>query len=109
MDLNKYQKLARKTANYPNAGKNLTYPTIGLCGECGEVADKVKKIFRDCDNKVSSKNREAIGKELGDVLWYLSNISSELNFSLNDIAKINLEKIKSRIRRDKVNGSGDNR
>ncbi len=109
MHLNKYQKLARKTASYPNVGKNLTYPTMGLCGESGEVAEKVKKIFRDCEGKVSPDTRDAIGKEMGDVLWYLANLCSELNFEMDEVAKINLEKIKSRVKRNKVKGNGDNR
>ena len=109
MRLNRYQKLARSSASYPNVGKNLSYPTMGLCGESGEVAEKVKKIFRDCKGKVIPEAREAIGKELGDVLWYLSNLCSELNFELDEVAKINLEKITSRIKRNKVNGTGDNR
>ena len=109
MDLNTYQKKARKTASYPHIGKNLSYLTMGLCGESGEVAEKIKKVFRDHGGKVSTKMRKDVSKELGDTLWYLANLCSELKLDFDDIAKENLEKIRSRVKRNKVNGSGDNR
>ena len=109
MELNKYQKLARKTACYPYLGKNLTYLTLGLCGESGEIAEKVKKIFRDSNGKINDEIRKAIELEIGDVLWYLSNMCSELKLDLDDVAKINLKKIKSRVKRNNIKGNGDNR
>lgn len=109
MDFNTYQKLARTTAVYPNLGKNLYYPTLGLCGEAGEVAEKVKKIMRDQEGIVVERNKEEIKKELGDVLWYISNSCSELNLTLEEVAQANVDKLFSRKDRNKIHGEGDNR
>ena len=105
----KYQVEARKTAVYPNLGRNLWYPALGLAGEAGEVADKVKKIYRDYNGFTSHLNRIGICKELGDVLWYVANIATELHVNLSDIAKENLIKLQDRTARDKVHGEGDER
>ena len=109
MDFKTYQKIARETAQYPNLGSNYIYPTLGLVGEAGEVAEKVKKIIRDKKGKLDNESKIAIKKELGDVLWYLSNISTELKFDLEDVAILNLEKLKSRAAKGKISGSGDDR
>ncbi len=109
MEFDLYQIKARETALYPNLGSNNIYPTLGLVGEAGEVAEKVKKVIRDKDGKFDIESKEAIKKELGDVLWYLSNLCTELNFSLNDVALLNLEKLKLRASKGKISGSGDNR
>jgi NTP pyrophosphatase (non-canonical NTP hydrolase) len=109
MTFNEYQKEARKTAIYPNIGDNLVYPTLGLVGEAGEIAEKIKKIIRDNDGIVSEEKRGEIAKELGDVLWYLSQLANEMGFGLNEIAEINIKKLKSRAERGKLGGSGDNR
>ena len=109
MEFDLYQTKARETALYPNLGSNNIYPTLGLVGEAGEVAEKVKKVLRDKDGKFDIESKEAIKKELGDVLWYLSNLCTELNFSLNDVALLNLEKLKLRASKGKISGSGDNR
>lgn len=109
MNFNEYQIEARKTALYPNIEKNLWYPTLGLCGECGEVAEKIKKIFRDTNGLVTQEKKNEIQKELGDVLWYLSNLSSELEISLDNVAQTNIEKLKKRQNNNKLHGSGDNR
>ena len=104
-DFDKYQHEARMTAIYPNLGKNLWYPALGLAGEAGEVANKVKKIYRD----KSYRSVESISEELGDVLWYVAAIASELDASLSSIAEENLAKLQSRADRDKVHGEGDER
>ena len=109
MDFETYQKKARETAKYPNLGSNNIYPTLGLVGEAGEVAEKVKKVLRDKNGFFDEESKNAIKKELGDVLWYISNLCTELNFNLNDVAKLNLEKLKSRTARGKISGSGDDR
>ena len=109
MDFNKYQKLARKTAIYPNMGNNLSYPTLGLCGETGEVAEKVKKFFRDSESKMTLDLRDNLVKEMGDVLWYLSAMASELKVDFSEVAKANVEKLAKRERENKLHGSGDNR
>ncbi|MEK7181019.1 MAG: nucleoside triphosphate pyrophosphohydrolase family protein [Patescibacteria group bacterium] len=109
MNFKEYQEKSRKTAIYPNSGNNFIYPTLGLSGEAGEVAEKIKKVLRDNDGKVTEEKRTEIEKELGDVLWYLSQIASELNLSLEEVAEKNIEKLYSRMERGKLSGSGDNR
>lgn len=109
MDFKEYQKKSRKTAIYPNKGKNYIYPTLGLAGEAGEVAEKIKKVIRDKSGIIDKETKEEIKKELGDVLWYVSQIASELKIPLNDIAEKNIEKLFSRLKRGKIKGSGDNR
>ena len=109
MDFKTYQKKARETAQYPNLGSNNIYPTLGLVGEAGEVAEKVKKIIRDNNGIFDDKSKVGIKKELGDVLWYISNLCSELNFDLDDVASLNLEKLKKRSIKGRISGSGDNR
>lgn len=109
MEFNDYQKEARKTAMYPNLGGNFIYPTLGLAGEAGEVAEKIKKVIRDANGVVSEEKKEELSKELGDVLWYVANLAEELSLRLDDIAKRNLEKLKSRQERGKLKGDGDNR
>lgn len=109
MDFKEYQKKAKKTALYPKIGENFVYPTLGLVGEAGEIAEKVKKIFRDKNGKVDAENKKMIEKELGDVLWYISQLASELELSLDDVAKNNIEKLYSRLERGKLHGDGDNR
>ena len=109
MELNHYQRESRKTALYPDVGCNAIYPTLGLVGEAGEVADKVKKILRDRKGVFDKHSKDAIKYELGDVLWYLSQLTSELGFELDDVASANLKKLESRKNRGKIQGSGDNR
>jgi NTP pyrophosphatase (non-canonical NTP hydrolase) len=105
----KYGKWARGTAIYPSKGKNFVYPTLGLCGETGEVSEKVKKILRDKEGVLKKKDREELKKELGDVLWYLANLASELGLSLEEIALGDISKLSSREKRGKLQGEGDNR
>ncbi|AAP99968.1 MULTISPECIES: nucleoside triphosphate pyrophosphohydrolase family protein [Prochlorococcus] len=109
MDLNQYQDKSRDTARYPNVGNNVIYPTLGLAGESGEVADKVKKVLRDKEGLFDEDEKQQIKMELGDVLWYVAQLSTELGFELNDVASSNLEKLSSRSIRGKLSGSGDNR
>ncbi len=109
MTFKEYQKLSRKTAIYPDQGYNFVYPTLGLAGEAGEVAEKIKKILRDDKGLVNDFKKKEISKELGDVLWYVSQVATELDLSLEDIALLNLQKLKSRQKKNKLSGSGDNR
>ena len=109
MDFKTYQKLARLTAQYPNLGSNNIYPTLGLVGEAGEVAEKVKKVIRDKKGIFDEESKMGIKKELGDVLWYLSNLCDEFDFTLEDVALHNLEKLKLRAAKGKISGSGDDR
>ena len=109
MNFKTYQKKARVTAQYPNLGSNNIYPTLGLVGEAGEVAEKVKKVIRDKNGIFDEESKKSIKKELGDVLWYLSNLCNEFGFSLDDVALQNIEKLKLRSARGKISGSGDDR
>ena len=109
MDLRTYQSRARETARYPDAGSNPIYPTLGLCGEAGEVADKVKKVLRDQNGEFSPEVAQALMLELGDVLWYVAQLASELGFELDQIAEANLQKLASRAARNVISGSGDHR
>jgi NTP pyrophosphatase (non-canonical NTP hydrolase) len=109
MRLSEYQALSRATAVYPDAGDNLLYPTLGLCGEAGEVAEKVKKMIRDDGSVLSPERRAALGKELGDVLWYVAQLATEAGLELDGVAQDNLDKLLSRRRRSMLLGSGDDR
>ena len=109
MTFEEYQKLSRKTAIYPDKGNNFIYPTLGLTGEAGEVAEKIKKVLRDDKGIIDDSRKQEIKKELGDVLWYLSQIATELHLSLNDVADSNIKKVNSRQERNKISGEGDNR
>lgn len=108
MQLSEYQALSRRTAQYPRQAW-LAYPALGLAGEAGEVAEHAKKAIRDDDGTVSDERREAMAKELGDVLWYVAQIATELGLDLDQIAEGNLEKLLSRQRRGVLSGSGDDR
>lgn len=109
MKLNDYQKKAEKTAIYPAQGMNYSYPALGLVGEAGEVAEKIKKVIRDKDGVLDANDKGEIAKELGDVLWYIAILASEMGVSLNTVATMNLKKLQSRKERGKLGGSGDNR
>jgi NTP pyrophosphatase (non-canonical NTP hydrolase) len=109
MTFDEYQAGAMSTAVYPRIGDNLTYPVLGLCGEAGEIAEKVKKIHRDDGGVIHPRKRDELAKELGDQLWYLAAVASELELRLEDIAEANLEKLASRASRGVLHGSGDNR
>ena len=106
MNFNDYQKIARSTAVYPEEYK-VIYPTLGLCGEAGEVAEKVKKIVRGDDrlNNVTS----SIVMELGDVLWYVSALADDLGITLEQVAQWNVDKLQRRMQLNKIKGDGDNR
>jgi len=107
VDLQAYQAAAARTARYPDVGSNPIYPTLGLCGEAGEVAEKVKKVLRDEGGQFSAESRGALALELGDVLWYLARLASELDLDLGAIAETNLAKLASRAERNVIAGSGD--
>jgi NTP pyrophosphatase (non-canonical NTP hydrolase) len=109
MNFNEYQIQSRKTAKYPSIGHAVVYPTLGLTNEAGEVAGKIKKIFRDKSGVISAEDRQALAGELGDVLWYLAQVCTELEISLEDVAEHNLDKLFSRLERGKIGGDGDNR
>lgn len=109
MTFNEYQEKARVTARYPKIGAGFVYPALGLAGETGEVLEKVKKIMRDENGVVSEEKKREIIKELGDVLWYVSQIAFELGASLEEVATANVSKLADRDKRNAIKGSGDNR
>lgn len=109
MTFDEYQKKSRQTALYPKAGNNYIYPTLGLAGEAGEVANKIKKIERDHGGVLNEDAREAIIQELGDVLWYIAQLASELKIPLDEVAEKNLKKLFARLEHGKISGAGDQR
>ncbi len=109
MNFTEYQTKSRATAKYPVIGHGVIYPTLGLTNEAGEVAGKIKKVFRDKDGVISDETREALKAKLGDVLWYLAQVCTELNLSLDEVAETNLAKLLDRQARGKIHGDGDNR
>jgi NTP pyrophosphatase (non-canonical NTP hydrolase) len=107
-DLDMYQKVAITTAIYPRE-QAIIYPTLGLTGEAGEVANKVKKIIRDGSDSKDEKLVSEIKSEIGDCLWYIAVLASDFDIKLSDIASTNLEKLANRKKNGTIHGSGDNR
>jgi NTP pyrophosphatase (non-canonical NTP hydrolase) len=108
MELSDYQRRSRRTAEYPREAW-LVYPALGLAGEAGEVAEHAKKVIRDDGGTVGEARRAAMAKELGDVLWYVAQLATELGLELDEVAAQNLEKLLSRQQRGVLSGSGDDR
>lgn len=108
-----YQEQAAEFARYPEASWGtpaaIAYASLGLAGEAGEVANKVKKILRDKGGVWTTEDRDKIGKELGDVLWYLAALADEFALHLDDVAAGNLKKLSGRQDRGTIQGSGDDR
>lgn len=113
MNFAEYQKESRKTAIYPNAGENFVYPTLGLAGETGEVVEKIKKMMRNDGvvntEAVSEDKKTELTKEIGDVLWYVAQLCTELDIEMDDCAQMNIEKLQSRQQRGVLHSAGDNR
>lgn len=107
-DLDMYQKVALTTAIYPRE-QAIIYPTLGLTGEAGEVANKVKKIIRDGSNSKDEKLVSEIKSEIGDCLWYIAVLANDFNIKLSDIASTNLIKLENRKEKGTIRGSGDQR
>ena len=109
MNLNDYQKQAMTTATYKDDTTGLMCSVLGLNGEAGEVAEKLKKIIRDKSYVITEIDKAMIAKELGDVLWYVASLSDLLGFSLDSVAQLNLSKLADRYERGVIKGSGDER
>ena len=107
-DLDMYQQVAKTTAIYPRE-QAIIYPTLGLTGEAGEVANKVKKIIRDGSNSKDEKLVSEIKAEIGDCLWYISVLADDIGCKLSDIANANLVKLANRKEKGTIHGSGDKR
>lgn len=112
MEMDKYQEQAKKYDTFEKCSLlevGFLEKVLGLTGEAGETADKIKKIIRDKGGDLSEEDRLGVAKELGDTLWYLSAIARYLDLPLSEVATINLEKLEDRYQRNKIHGSGDNR
>lgn len=110
MTFDEYQEKALTTViTSTDDFKDTLHWVLGINGEAGEVAEKVKKIIRDKQGDISEEDKRELAKELGDVLWYLAVFANQLGFSLDSVATDNLEKLQSRKQRGKLTGSGDNR
>ena len=108
MNFKDYQKEAVETAIY-GAGNSIVYPALGLANEAGEVLGKIKKVLRDKEGVFTKETNDAIGAEIGDVLWYIAALCRDLNIELEDVAFNNIQKLKDRQERGVIQGSGDNR
>lgn len=108
LTFNDYKQQAVTTKVYPE-GLAIPYVTLGLVGEAGEVAEKIKKVLRDNNGVITEEKRVELGKEIGDVLWYCAALADELQLDLNQIAQDNINKLQSRKERGVLKGSGDNR
>ena len=114
MTFEMYQEAAWETASYPLKGSNLVYPGLGLAGESGEAADKIKKWWRNTgifptNTSLTPEQKTELIKELGDALWYIAAIASELNVPLEVVAIENIKKLRDRQERGVVKSEGDNR
>ncbi len=105
--LNDYQEQAAETAFY-RAG-DIAYVVLGLCAESGELANHYKKVLRDSGGRMNAVRHGKMVDELGDVLWYVSQLAGELGVSMAELASANLQKLDSRSKRGCLSGSGDNR
>lgn len=108
MHFDQYQKWTLRTAQYPVEIANI-YTALGLAGECGEVCEKIKKVYRDNNGVVTSEVWNSLLLECGDVLWYLARLTDELGMSLDLVARKNVEKLTKRLDEDKICGDGDDR
>lgn len=110
MTFEEYQKQALTTViSADDEFRDLLHWVLGVNGEAGELAEKVKKIIRDKGGRVSQQDKEELAKEIGDVLWYLAVFANDLGYKFEDIARANLDKLQSRKQRGALQGSGDNR
>lgn len=108
MEFKEYSEIIKQTAVYPKE-IGLIYCTLGMCGESGEVAEKAKKIYRDNNGVISEETRRLLLKELGDVLWYITAASNELGSSLEEVARMNFDKLVARRQTNTLHGNGDDR
>jgi len=111
MYFKEYQTLAARTGYDESAERNfvLMIYSMGLAGESGEVIEKLKKAMRDRGGELTEDDRQSLKKELGDVLWYLSELARKIGLSLEEVAALNIEKLASRLERGTLHGAGDNR
>lgn len=109
MTLNDYQQAALRTAVYPNIGSNLNYAVLGLVGECGEIANKLKKVHRDDGGILTDARRDQLADEISDVCWYVAAVAMELGMDLETVAQRGLAKLAARAAAGTLHGQGDGR
>lgn len=106
--IKEYNEFISKTKFYPKR-RNIEYPAWGICGEAGEVAEKIKKTIRDNNEVFDDERKKAILKELGDVLWYVVATAQDMDYDFEDIIHANMTKVTKRIETNTQHGEGDNR
>ena len=109
MGFNDYQEYVCDLAVYPNKGSNYIYPALGIGGEAGECCDRIKKAQRDDGGVITDETKALMKKELGDLMWYIAAEAMELEMTLEEIVRTNINKLRDRRERDVLRGSGDNR
>lgn len=111
LNFDEYQHLANKTALYPgrNGETIAPYPALGLAGEAGEVCEEIKKAIRDDGGVVTAERRARLEKELGDILWYVAALCTELDLKMSDVAHANIAKLADRKARGVIHGEGSQR
>lgn len=109
LSFKQYSDQVLPLARYPNIGSNMLYPALGLAGETGEYCEKLKKVIRDFGGVPTELDRRSMAKELGDVLWYVLASASEIGYTLEQIAQMNLDKLHLRHATNTLHGSGDDR
>ena len=107
ISMDDFQRGALETAVYPEQLR-VIYPALGLAGEAGEVADKVKKVLRG-DGPLDAERKTAIAMEIGDVMWYCAVLANDIGYGLEEIAGMNYAKLQSRKERGMLSGDGDDR
>lgn len=108
MTIKEYSERAIATATY-GLGDSIIYPTLGLNGEAGEVAEKVKKVLRDKHGVFDEEIKYDMAREIGDIIWYCNALARDIGYSLEEIMDMNIVKLESRKLRGVISGSGDNR
>jgi len=108
MTFNEYQDACHETAIYPREVA-LAYLSLGLAGEAGELANKVKKIYRDHGGQISAGVAAGLVDELGDLAWYLAELARHLGYTLEEVAAWNIAKLRQRAQAGTLHGSGDQR
>ena len=114
MTFDEYQAKAMSTDSFKKSVRDINddgfiNKVLGICGETGEFADKIKKLRRNKGGKLTDNDVEELGKELGDVLWYLATTAEYLGLTFNQVAEGNIAKLADRAKRDAINSEGDNR
>lgn len=109
MQTENYLVEARKTALYRSPEERIRQTSLGFAEEAGELIGKIKRFYRDHDEKFSTEWREGFVKEAGDVMWYLTILLDAFGITLDEVLLKNVEKLRDRQARGVIRGSGDSR